>query len=221
MKISPLLLAAALLAAPPAARAQDADALRANDPPAHGLWLETLDLSLSTQDYGQANAGKSVDGHPLTLNGVVYPHGVGTHANSDFAVSLHGAATRFAAVVGVDDEEKNTPGSVTFTVLVDGKALAKTGVLPCGRRAATALGGPDGGEDADPARSATAATASATTTPTGPGPRSPWPTARPPSRKPRRSRPRRRASSSRRRTRSPPSTARASSARRPATRSSS
>ena len=96
-KISPLLLAAALLPLPSTARGQDADALRANDPPAHALWLETLDLSQVVQDYEQAQAGKSMDGHPLTLAGVVYPHGIGTHANSDFAINLHGAATHFAA----------------------------------------------------------------------------------------------------------------------------
>ena len=51
-KIRPLLMAAALLAAPLTAQAQDADALRADDPPAHAFWLETLDLSQVVQDYG-------------------------------------------------------------------------------------------------------------------------------------------------------------------------
>ncbi len=124
------LLAALALLLPPAgaARAQDVAALQASTPPAGAVWLETLDLSRITQGYGSPGAGKSVDGNPLTLGGTVYPHGVGTHAVSDFRVLLHGAATHFGAVVGVDDEKKGF-GSVTFTVVVDGKVAAQTGVL--------------------------------------------------------------------------------------------
>ena len=127
-KITGLLLATSLLAAALPGRAQDADALRATDPPAHAIWLDTLDLAQMTQDFGQPHPDKSVDSSPLTLNGVAYPHGVGTHANSTFVLDLHGAATRFASLVGVDDEKKGH-GSVTFTVLVDGKPKVETPVL--------------------------------------------------------------------------------------------
>ena len=101
-------LSVALLSAAPSARAQTAADLAAQDPPPHALWLETLDLSKMTAGYGTPQAGKSIDGNPLTLNGVVYPHGVGTHAASEFVVDLHGAATHFAAMVGVDDEKKGS-----------------------------------------------------------------------------------------------------------------
>ncbi|MBV9851554.1 MAG: NPCBM/NEW2 domain-containing protein [Armatimonadetes bacterium] len=127
--ITGLLLAASLLTAILPARAQvDEDALSATDPGPHAVWLETLDLGQMTADYGHPQAGKSIDGNPLALNGRVYPHGVGTHANSDMAISLHGAATRFEAMVGVDDEKKGH-GSVTFTVLVDGRPKVETPVL--------------------------------------------------------------------------------------------
>ena len=81
-----------------------------------------------TVGYGSPNAGKSIDGHPLTLGGVVYPHGIGTHAESVFVINLHGGATHFDATVGVDDETGHQ-GSVAFSVRVDGKTLAQTGVL--------------------------------------------------------------------------------------------
>ena len=102
--------------------------LAGKNAPAHGLWAETLDLSKMTEGYGTAAAGRSIDGHPLTLGGVVYPHGIGTHAVSEFVVDLHGSATRFTAMVGVDDETQSR-GSVAFSVRVDGKTRAQTGVL--------------------------------------------------------------------------------------------
>src|SRR5712692_6569276 len=108
--------------------AQNADALRLEAPPPHSLWLENLDLKQMTQDYGTPRAGRTVDNSPLTLHGVVYPHGIGTHSTSQFSVNLKRAATRFAAMVGLDDERKGY-GSITFQVWVDGKKAAETGVL--------------------------------------------------------------------------------------------
>ncbi len=103
-------------------------ALRGADAPADAVWLDTLDLANVTQDYGSPHAGKSVDSHPLTLNGVVYPHGLGTHAVSRLLVNLQGSATNFEALAGVDDEKKGQ-GSVQFQVYVDGRKKLETPVL--------------------------------------------------------------------------------------------
>ena len=103
-------------------------ALRGADAPADAVWLDTLDLANVTQDYGSPHAGKSVDSHPLTLNGVVYPHGLGTHAVSRLLVNLQGSATKFEALAGVDDEKKGQ-GSVQFQVYVDGRKKLETPVL--------------------------------------------------------------------------------------------
>ena len=119
-------LLALLLTTP--AMAQTMTDLQSPTPPTHSLWLETLDLSKMTSGYNTAQAGKSVDGHPLTLDGVAYPHGVGTHAPSAVTVNLHGAATHFASVVGVDSETGGA-GTVTFTVSVDGKVAARTPLM--------------------------------------------------------------------------------------------
>lgn len=91
--------------------------------PANGVWIDSLDLSLAEQGYGKIRAGHSVDGHSLTLKGMVYPHGVGTHAIGRLAIDLHGEATHFQAVVGLDDETAGS-GSVTFAVYLDGKKVA-------------------------------------------------------------------------------------------------
>jgi alpha-galactosidase len=131
-KTTGLLLAAALAAPGLSARAQDMAALKTDAPPANAIWLDSLDISKMSSGYMTAMAGKSIDGAPITLAGNVFPHGVGTHAVSEFRVSLHGAATRFASVVGIDDEKNGGVGSVTFTVLVDGKRRAGTPTMRAG-----------------------------------------------------------------------------------------
>ncbi len=94
----------------------------------HGIWVETLDLSHMEQDFGEPHARATVDKNPLKLKGLKFAHGIGTHANSTFMIDLKGAATRFLAVVGLDDEA-NGQGSVGFDVYVDGKKVAGTGVM--------------------------------------------------------------------------------------------
>jgi hypothetical protein len=59
------------------------------------------------------------DGLPLTLDGVTFPKGLGTHAASDVRFALNGACSTFTAVVGVDDEVAAN-GNVVFQVWTDG-----------------------------------------------------------------------------------------------------
>lgn len=125
-----LLLMTTSLALP--SRAQNAAALQSSTLNADSVWLESLDLGLMTQGFGTSRAGHSVDNNPLTLGGVVYPHGVGTHAQSELIVDLKGAATKFTSMVGVDDEKKGSKGSVVFQVYVDGKKAADTGIIHAG-----------------------------------------------------------------------------------------
>jgi alpha-galactosidase len=99
--------------------------LHGDNPPANGIWLDSLDISKIQQDWGSPHAGKSVDGHPLQLNGTTYAHGIGTHAQSDAVIELRQSATQFLAVVGLDDEKKGL-GSIRFHVLVDGKEIVVT-----------------------------------------------------------------------------------------------
>ncbi len=74
---------------------------------------------------GEAQPG---DGSPITINGTVYAKGLGTNAPSDVQLYLAGKCSRFTATVGVDDETGGG-GTVTFSVLVDGKAVVTTPVL--------------------------------------------------------------------------------------------
>jgi alpha-galactosidase len=108
--------------------------LSAADAPAGSIWVDSLDLTKLVQGYGKAQAGLTVDNNKLILNGVTYPHGVGTHSIGRMIVNLHGAATKFQAVVGVDDDRKGL-GSIQFFVIVDGHVAAKTDVMHGGDKA--------------------------------------------------------------------------------------
>lgn len=96
--------------------------------PAETVWLESLDLGAMDQEWGEPRAAKSVEGKPLTMRGHVHVHGVGTHARSEMTIDLRGAAERFTAVVGVDDETKGK-GSVTFEVWLDGEKRFDSGPM--------------------------------------------------------------------------------------------
>jgi alpha-galactosidase len=114
-------------------RAQESAALRASEAPPNALWLDSLDLTKMVQRRGTPRAGRSVRNRPLTLDGVVYAHGIGTLSISEFVIDLKGQATRFVSMVGIDDELKATRrGSATFAVWVDNKKAAETGVLRSG-----------------------------------------------------------------------------------------
>ncbi len=96
--------------------------------PADAIWLESLNLQEMSQDWGQPHVGRSVENNPISLGGIVFPHGVGSHARSEFVVNLKGVARRFVSAVGVDDEKRGA-GSVVFQVYVDGKLRASSGVM--------------------------------------------------------------------------------------------
>lgn len=68
------------------------------------------------------------DGPAITLNGVVYPKGLGAHAPSTVRYYTGGKCAAFTAQVGIDDAQK-TLGSVGFTVRADGKSVASSPVM--------------------------------------------------------------------------------------------
>ena len=107
---------------------------KAEEPAADSLYLENLDLVKMAQEWGTPQARRSVAGNALTLNGMEYEHGIGTHARSEMMIDLKGQATKFAATVGVDDGAGKA-GSVTVQVWVDGRKRADTGRVRGGEKA--------------------------------------------------------------------------------------
>jgi alpha-galactosidase len=84
--------------------------------------IESLDLQRAEQGWGEPQANKSVDNHPIFIDGKRFEHGFGTHANSTLRIALAGKGEQFTATVGVDDEV-GQQGSVIFKVVGDGKTL--------------------------------------------------------------------------------------------------
>lgn len=116
------------------AQAQESDAMRAVDAPPNAIWLDSLDLTKMVQRRQTPRAGRTLagggrgagaaQGQPITLAGVVYPHGIGTLSINELIVDLKGQATRFVSMVGIDDAARTGQGSVTVEVWVDnGKRL--------------------------------------------------------------------------------------------------
>jgi beta-galactosidase GanA len=100
-------------------------------PPAGSDQVSDLPWLSATNGWGPVERDASVgeqaagDGHPITINGTVYPKGMGTNAVSDVAVYLGGTCGEFTATVGMDDEKGNA-GTVTFSVVLDGVTLVTT-----------------------------------------------------------------------------------------------
>jgi alpha-galactosidase len=131
-----LILVLSTIAARPTSGADTVDPTRANAPLPGGIWVETLDLTKITKRGRWAtHAAKSTGGNPMRIAGTLYPHGVGMHAPGGLLIALNGAATRFVARVGVDDEPATEygTGSIVFEIWVDGKLAKTTGVLRKGQ----------------------------------------------------------------------------------------
>jgi alpha-galactosidase len=101
--------------------------------------LADIGLDKIRQDWGKPTADHSVDGHPLTVGGKVFDHGVGTHALSVWWIDLSCSAQRLTASVGMDDEVKPSRGAarttVEFQVIGDHKTLYKSGPVRLGAAA--------------------------------------------------------------------------------------
>jgi hypothetical protein len=99
-------------------------------------YLSDLEPIVAQQDWGSLNRDRSVDGNPLTVAGVTYEKGLGTHARSELRYELFGAFLRFQARVGIDDEvAPPTPVEVVFQVWGDGRLLWESDPIRNGDRA--------------------------------------------------------------------------------------
>ena len=63
-------------------------------------------------------------GTPITIGGVVYAKGLGTHADSSVEIYLGGQCTTFTTVLGLDDsKDEKGEGNVIYQVYGDGQLL--------------------------------------------------------------------------------------------------
>jgi hypothetical protein len=75
-----------------------------------------IDQSNGEEDGGETSL-------PIEINDIIYPKGLGVHANSEIVYDLGGNYIRFLSDVGIDDEVEEFPGdtdgSVVFRVFAD------------------------------------------------------------------------------------------------------
>ena len=124
----PVLVAIVAAAAVGARQSPEAELLRATDPPPHGIWLDSLDMSRITatvirsprgggpgRGTGREGAAPAAPAAPpappvYALGGVTYPHTVPMQSDRDLSVDLKGQAVRFASMVGIDSSAPCWPG---------------------------------------------------------------------------------------------------------------
>src|SRR6266545_540784 len=126
---------------PLAGARQDAAALQGADPPANGIWVDSLDLSKTPIRRPRGQRGQTTPPPPLTfrLGGATYAHALPLQSDGDLTIDLGGTATKFVAMIGVDDGGTPAPnappapsGSVVFGAWVDGKKVFESNVMKRG-----------------------------------------------------------------------------------------
>jgi alpha-galactosidase len=98
-------------------------------PPALGTnYLSDLQPIYAYTGFGTETKDKSISGNTLTLGGVTYAKGIGTHAIGGHEYNLGGVASRFQSDIGIDDEVGSN-GSVIFQVFADGQKIYDSGIM--------------------------------------------------------------------------------------------
>jgi fibronectin type 3 domain-containing protein len=97
-------------------------------PPVGTNYASDLQPIWSYSGFSTVKKDKSIDGNTITLNGVTYAKGIGTHAIGGQEYNLGGSASRFQCDVGVDDEVGSS-GSVIFQVIADGMKIYDSGIM--------------------------------------------------------------------------------------------
>jgi hypothetical protein len=86
-------------------------------PPKPTLSITSLTPVESHTGYGTINKDHSVDGNPLRVAGTTYADGMGVHADALLVYDVKPEYRRFVAVAGIDDEVKNSVGTMIFKVV--------------------------------------------------------------------------------------------------------
>ncbi|MFD8634040.1 sulfatase-like hydrolase/transferase [Streptomyces sp. NPDC059533] len=112
-------------------------------PPTRDGYLSDLPWVSAANGWGPVEIDRSNgkqaagDGTPIAFGGVTYAKGLGVHAPSEIVYHLGGRASRFTALVGIDDfsTKQSSAGATRAVVRGDGRTLHTTATL-------TGAGGP-------------------------------------------------------------------------------
>jgi hypothetical protein len=99
-------------------------------PPMPNIHLSDMKATQSKHGWGKATPNHSIGGGPLRVDGTTYQKGIGTHSNAVSVYQIPERATRFVALVGIDDSQKADPrSSVVFQVYGDVKEMGEKPAL--------------------------------------------------------------------------------------------
>jgi Gpi18-like mannosyltransferase len=97
--------------------------------PVRPVYLSDLVPKAKEQQWGDLHMDRSVDNHTLTVNGFIYPKGLGTHANSSIEYILDGRYRILEGAVGIDDESRRD-NKIEAWIYADNKLIYKSGIIP-------------------------------------------------------------------------------------------
>jgi len=109
----------------------DARLVAAPEDDAQWVYLSDLQPEGATQGYGTLQRDQAVTQVPLSIGGIPFSRGLGSHAPGEITYALDGRYEVFVASLGIDDNAK-APGSVGFQVWADDDCLYDSGVLRSG-----------------------------------------------------------------------------------------
>lgn len=96
--------------------------------PAGTPYLSQLNWLSAASSFHSPLVDKSYFGGPLTIHGVVYPHGIWANSIATIYYYLGGGCSRFTADLGLDDSVRGT-GAVDYQLYADGSKIYDSGVV--------------------------------------------------------------------------------------------
>jgi alpha-galactosidase len=97
-------------------------------PPTGTPYLDQLAWLSAVNGYGPVLIDRNYYGGPLTIHGVVYPHGLWTNSVAAIYYYLGGNCSRFTADLGLDGSDAGR-GTVDYQIYADGTKVYDSGVV--------------------------------------------------------------------------------------------
>lgn len=95
------------------------------------ILLTEMNYESHTQGWGSLHTNESIEGHKMTVDGLTYESGFGTHAPSTTTFDVGGKYSSFRTTVGLDDESLCSEGAYV-EIEGDGVILATSPVFTNG-----------------------------------------------------------------------------------------
>lgn len=87
---------------------------------------------ITPQSYGALQIDRAIEGGKITIAGIPYENGYGSHATSEIPVPVPPNTKMFSGKVGVDDAAGEGKGSVIFRILAGERILWESPVMKSG-----------------------------------------------------------------------------------------